>query len=59
MDDENMMKNELLHEKIEQLQNEISKSIQVIKELEAKSAEANERIENLENKNNEITKRAK
>ena len=59
MDNENMMKNELLNENIEQLQNENSKLKQVIKELEAKSAEAEERIENLENKNNEITKRAK
>ena len=59
MKSETAMKNDILNENIENLQNEINKYKKMINQLELKSKEDDEKIENLENKNNEITKRAK
>ena len=59
MDNDNMMKNEMLNETIENLQNENNKLKNELKQLEIKSKEDEEKIEDIENKNNEIIKRAK
>ena len=59
MENDNMIRNEILNENIENLENENNKLKKEIKEIKAKLVEEEEKIENLENKNNEITKRAK